>query len=176
MRISRSAIVRSARTSPGEETKTRIVFIALRNGEAPINPASRQCAGLRIGEPVPLFQWVTLADLSRSTQENLERRPAPPPSEGGPTGGLALARLEGDCLDRHSARISAKYAASRLGSGFNNPIRLDAATCPDHVDDWVAIDQPARERSTVRDIPLDAEHGNLDVNKPRIHQRFLDRV
>jgi hypothetical protein len=38
MRISRSAIVRSARTSPGEETKTRMVFIMLRNGEGPLDP------------------------------------------------------------------------------------------------------------------------------------------
>ena len=94
--------------------------------------------------------------------------------EGGHAGGLALARLEGDCLDWHSARISTKFAAKRLCYGFNNPIRLHAATCPDQVDYWVAIDQPAREGSNVRDLPLDAEHSNLDVSKPRIRQRFLD--
>src|SRR5215472_12270261 len=38
MRISRSAIVRSARTSPGEETKTRMVFIVFRNGKGPLDP------------------------------------------------------------------------------------------------------------------------------------------
>jgi len=38
MRTSRSAIVRSARTSPGEETKTRMIFISLQNGKGPLDP------------------------------------------------------------------------------------------------------------------------------------------
>ena len=52
MRTSRSAIVRSARTSPGEETKTRMVFIMLRNGEGPLDPVPETALIHRSAKPL----------------------------------------------------------------------------------------------------------------------------
>src|ERR1700737_863810 len=73
MRTSRSAIVRSARTSPGEETKTRMVFIMLRNGEGPLDPVPEAALIHQSAKP-SAPQWAILANLRRSPQEDLECR------------------------------------------------------------------------------------------------------
>src|ERR1700732_5196201 len=70
MRISRSAIVRSVRTSPGEETKTRMVFIMFRNDEAPLNSVPETARIHQSAKPVAP-QSPTVANLGLSTQENL---------------------------------------------------------------------------------------------------------
>jgi hypothetical protein len=54
-RNKRSAIDRSALTSPGEETNTRIIFIALRERRRPLNPAFQTLAAHQPGSPLSRY-------------------------------------------------------------------------------------------------------------------------
>jgi hypothetical protein len=63
-----------------------------------------------------------------------------------------LACRKYDRLEGHSARTGAEFLAQRLRHGINDTIRIDATSCPDLIDDRIAVDQSSCEERNVRDL------------------------
>ena len=61
-------------------------------------------------------------------------------------------------------------------TGINDTIRIDATSCPDLVDDRIAVDQSSCEERSVRDLLFQPKDGYGDVSETRVDQRFLDRI
>ena len=83
---------------------------------------------------------------------------------------LAPACQKYDRLEGHPTRIRAQFLAQRLHQSIDDPIRVDATTCPDLIDHRIAVNQPPREERDVLDFLLEPDDGNVDVSESHADQ------
>src|SRR3981081_3672127 len=64
----------------------------------------------------------------------------------------------------------------RLRQGIDYLVRMRTAADANFINDWVAINQTARERCKIQDFLFERDDVDPDVGKARIDQGFLYRV
>src|SRR5207244_3531824 len=74
-----------------------------------------------------------------------------------------LLRREHDRRQRHSARISAKFATKFLCQRADDFLRFDTAACPNLVDQRIALNRRAREICGIRDFFFLSDHDDVDA-------------
>ena len=89
------------------------------------------------------------------------------------SGGLRCRKH--DRLKRHASRVGAKFTVKCLHNRVDDAFGL-AASCPDLIDEGVAVDHRARENRRFRDGLLQPHDGNVDVAEVRRDQGFFDRI